>query len=186
MVSSLTAHDFLLADMVICLELSMLMRSPPSPCPARNQAHFSRLLDALLQSQRIWTSKSVHSGEARTAALTLQLMIDKVQQNSSSSCSAIDSRETAIHTTPPSESQPRLTTETETEILSPLADAMTEMITSSEDLDWVNSPPPPSPSISLGRLITLLMVKWTDVTRPIPAKHSLFDHNEYTGAPSRR
>ncbi|KUL82400.1 hypothetical protein ZTR_10325 [Talaromyces verruculosus] len=88
MVSSLTAHDFLLASMVICLELSVLMRSSPTLSPGKTghgqtSPQFARLLDALLNSQRIWASKSAYSNEARTAALTLQLMIDKVQENNS-------------------------------------------------------------------------------------------------------
>ncbi|KAL3704326.1 hypothetical protein TMatcc_010017 [Talaromyces marneffei ATCC 18224] len=158
MVSSLTAHDFLLASMVICLELSVLMRSPSSLSPGKagqgqvTSPHFSRLLDALLNSQRIWASKSAYSNEARTAALTLQLMIDKVQQNITTTFSsgekhepnnynskkknqpptAMESSSAHVHTDP----QPR-ETEKETEAFNlPFAGTMTDMITGSENLDW--------------------------------------------------
>jgi hypothetical protein len=49
MVSSLTAHDFLLAAMVVCLELSMHMRTATAP---RN-AEFARQFDALQTSHII-------------------------------------------------------------------------------------------------------------------------------------
>lgn len=167
MVSSLTAHDFLLASMVICLELSVLMRSP-SPGKAGREGqtgspHFSRLLDALLNSQRIWAAKSAYSNEARTAALTLQLMIDKVQENNSfpsndrqvtTSAATNQLKNQAIHqATAPSASNTTTTTismptptlhpetESEMELVNlPFADTMTDMITGSEDLDWVRPP----------------------------------------------
>lgn len=161
MVSSLTAHDFLLASMVICLELSVLMRSPPGKVGKTGSPHFARLLDALLNSQRIWASKSIYSNEARTAALTLQLMIDKVQENSS--FSSDDRRETI--TTPyksidPSPISNTTTTSSSTTLSPPttnlhsqetqmptfdlpFADTMTDMITGSEDLDWVRLSSPP-------------------------------------------
>jgi hypothetical protein len=180
MVSSLTAHDFLLASMVICLELSVLMRSPSSSLsPGKTgqvaSPHFSRLLDALLNSQRIWASKSAYSNEARTAALTLQLMIDKVQENNSFSAGdrheptttsthqiknqishpVVTDRSTINGTTSTSTTL-SLTTpdphpqETPTETFDlPFADTMTDMITGSEDLDWVRIPiSSPLPSIS--------------------------------------
>jgi hypothetical protein len=170
MVSSLTAHDFLLASMVICLELSVLMRSSsPSSSLSHGKIgqpaspHFSRLLDALLNSQHIWASKSAFSNEARTAALTLQLMIDKVQANNGT-----DNQEPNNHrqsknqtfqqgmaTDPPSTSTAATTvstvsmatttidlhSETEMEPFGlPFADTMADMITGSENLDWVRSP----------------------------------------------
>lgn len=171
MVSSLTAHDFLLASMVICLELSVLMRSSPSSLSLGKTGqpaspHFSRLLDALLNSQRIWAAKSVYSNEARTAALTLQLMIDKVQANNST-----DNHEPNNHhqsknqtfqqgmtTDHPSTSTAATTvsmsmattidlhSETEMEPFGlPFADTMTDMITGSENLDWVRPPLPYPP-----------------------------------------
>lgn len=165
MVSSLTAHDFLLASMVICLELSVLMRSPSAGKAGHEQIppHFARLLDALLNSQRIWAEKSAYSNEARTAALTLQLMIDKVQENNAFSAgdkqesttasaithqkqhqspsrdgtdpSAINSTTTAILSPPTADLHSQ---EMEMQTLElPFASTMTEMITGSEDLDWV-------------------------------------------------
>lgn len=175
MVSSLTAHDFLLASMVICLELSVLMRSSPTLSPGKaGQAaspHFERLLDALLNSQRIWASKSAYSNEARTAALTLQLMIDRVQENNSFSSDGRREPTTTTHQTrnqgsrqltdplpistatmsmsiPTPAPHPGPETETEMQPLNlPFADTMTDMITGSEDLDWVRPLPPFPPSL---------------------------------------
>ncbi|GAM42118.1 hypothetical protein TCE0_043r15797 [Talaromyces pinophilus] len=165
MVSSLTAHDFLLASMVICLELSVLMRSPSSGKAGHGQIspHFARLLDALLNSQRIWAEKSAYSNEARTAALTLQLMIDKVQENNTFSAGDKHESSTASAITHQKQHQypsrdgtdPSTISSTTTATLSPptadlysqevemqtlelpFASTMTEMITGSEDLDWV-------------------------------------------------
>ncbi|KUL89199.1 hypothetical protein ZTR_03820 [Talaromyces verruculosus] len=168
MVSSLTAHDFLLASMVICLELSVLMRSPAAGKSGHRQIspHFARLLDALLNSQRIWAEKSAYSNEARTAALTLQLMIDKVQENNTLSAGDKQESTTASAITHQKQHQslsrhgtdPSTINSTTTATLSPptadlhsqevemqtlelpFASTMTEMITGSEDLDWVRPP----------------------------------------------
>jgi Fungal specific transcription factor domain len=140
MVSSLTAHDFLLASMVICLELSQLIRSPITTDSSliNSPSRFSKLLDALLDSQRIWASRSVFSREARTASLTLQLMIDKVQGNNShykqTSSSDGDVDTNAFQNVMTFSSLG----EGDEVIELPFAGTMTDMIDGSENLDWVS------------------------------------------------
>ncbi|EED14297.1 conserved hypothetical protein [Talaromyces stipitatus ATCC 10500] len=143
MVSSLTAHDFLLADVVVCLELSVMRSTTMAvgTLEGRNTAGFETLLDALLDSQRIWEEKSVDSNEARTAAAMLKLMIDKVKGNTvpvgernvtkgHDNQPATESYSTSTTMSAPTELEMDVATDF------PFADTMTDMITGSEELDW--------------------------------------------------
>ncbi|OKL61666.1 hypothetical protein UA08_02199 [Talaromyces atroroseus] len=139
MVSSLTAHDFLLASMVICLELSLLIRSPnnlvdSSPSLINSPSRFGKLLDALLDSQRIWASKSAYSKEARTASLTLQLMLEKVQGSSSPYSLTNGSTNDPMSTKSSSDDAMTYANIGDGEL--PFAGTMTDMIDGSENLDW--------------------------------------------------
>ncbi|KAH8692102.1 fungal-specific transcription factor domain-containing protein [Talaromyces proteolyticus] len=148
MVSSLTSHDFLLASMVVCLELSVLMRSSPahslhlpsSSLLSMNDSsiYIRRLLDALINSQRIWASRSVYSKEARTAALTLQLMIDNVQGKKQTPSVYMDTESHntgSLHDVIDPTTVAALPDTSEAPDVS-FAETMTDMIHGTENLDW--------------------------------------------------
>lgn len=80
MISSLTIHDFLLAAMVVCLSLSVGLRTSRSSWASRGH-NFESQLQALEKSKGIWDSASHVSTEARTAARILELMIRKVKDS---------------------------------------------------------------------------------------------------------
>ncbi|CRG91409.1 C6 transcription factor, putative [Talaromyces islandicus] len=133
LLSSLTSHDFLLASMVICLELSVLMRSSNAP-----SSQITGRLNTLLRSQRVWMSRSEHSKEARTATLALQLMIEKAQGNLQSR--AYDKAINEIKVDPLQNATGPVSIGDgflDTEIAElPLPDSMTDIINGSESLDW--------------------------------------------------
>jgi len=83
MLSSLTAHDFLLAAMIVSLDLSESLRvtSPEqlSIGPLSLAEGHTTKMEALEQSQRIWSQSIDKSKDARTAAETLALMLRKVK-----------------------------------------------------------------------------------------------------------
>jgi hypothetical protein len=119
MVSSISVHDFLLAAMVVCLELSM-----HTTTKAR-EAEFPKQIDALRTSQSIWTSLSSQSKEARTAAQVLQVMIRTVEGGSINKF--------------PSSALPSKDLPYSQDFTFPYAEPVTEMIEGSENLDWVSS-----------------------------------------------
>lgn len=84
-ISSLTSHDFLLAAMVLCLELSWKTTSdPPNLHPgSMNSTPESReeLSKILETSYGIWTSFSETSTEARKACKALALMLQSAKRN---------------------------------------------------------------------------------------------------------
>jgi hypothetical protein len=131
MIYSLPAHDFLLAAMVICLDLSVRMRSRRgASIEGRYYEQLtSREFQALQTSQRIWAVNSAASPEAHIAALALDLMIKKVAANDSSLFSTDDVSSW--------DTDPTLDSEL------PYADAMSQMIDGSEIVDWVSSLEPP-------------------------------------------
>jgi hypothetical protein len=130
MIFSLPVHDFLLAAMVICLDLSVRMRSPRgvSSEVGDYQQLAGREYRALQTSQRIWALNSVASPEAHIAALALDLMIKKVAEN--------DVGLFALHDV--SSVDKNLVVDSEL----PYADAMSQMIDGSESIDWVSSQEP--------------------------------------------
>ncbi|RFU71832.1 hypothetical protein TARUN_10430 [Trichoderma arundinaceum] len=123
MVSSLTMHDFLLAAMVICLDLSVHLRrsSSSSSIGKDNETLTGREYRALQTSQRIWASIGSTSPEARLAALALGLMVQKVAEKDASHISRSD-------------------TSTEDSVFAaedlPYAGTMSQMIDGTEGLDW--------------------------------------------------
>ncbi|KAK7998539.1 hypothetical protein PG991_015018 [Apiospora marii] len=82
--AALSVHDFLLAAMVISLDLSVRMRSG-SQHMSGSESEYQQLAGkeyrALQVSQRIWAASSTASPEANIAALALDLMIKKVAEN---------------------------------------------------------------------------------------------------------
>lgn len=122
MISSLAAHDFLLAAMVVCLELSMHIRS----ANAERDEDFAKQFDALQTSHIIWASASFYSREAGTAAQTLELMIQKIKDSDHVDNPSIvaDLRDTTLNAD-------------ESSLL--YAEPMVDMLDGSENLDWVST-----------------------------------------------
>lgn len=134
MMSSLTAHDFLVAAMVVCLELSVQIRTTATSdvgerlsSPTSAKIDLDRLLEALQTSKRIWDDACSVSQEARTAALTLKFMIEKVQ---------IDKSRTKETDAPASPATGDIDRDDDTMEL-PYADSMTDMLYGSEYPNWV-------------------------------------------------
>jgi hypothetical protein len=82
MVTSLMVHDFLLAAMVVCLELTVHMRSTAGSSTEPRNAGFAKQFEALQTSHMIWNSRNSESKEAHTAAQVLGLMIQTVKDDS--------------------------------------------------------------------------------------------------------
>lgn len=129
MISSLTAHDFLLAAMVICLELSVRMRSGYVLPLASRQQDSERLTDVLVASKQVWEAKSRVSKEARTAAQLLGLMIQKVQAAKGDEHKARDVPHPSEAFTAPTAGIP---------LTLPQVDPMMDVLDGSGDLDWVS------------------------------------------------
>ena len=74
--SSLSSHDFLLAAMVVCLELNHRYRSH-----LRNAEPSSRsMIDALESSYKLWQGlDTFHPEDARLATRALEMMINRVK-----------------------------------------------------------------------------------------------------------
>lgn len=127
MVSSLTMHDFLLAAMVICLDLSVRLRRPSNAlAPGKDDDTLTgREYRALQTSQGIWAANSPNSPEARLAALALGLMIQKVAEKDAGHVSRFE--------LPTEDPAPAVSAED-----LPYAGAMSQMIDGIEGLDWVS------------------------------------------------
>ncbi|KAI0485401.1 hypothetical protein F4859DRAFT_502730 [Xylaria cf. heliscus] len=81
---SLPAHDFLLAAMVVCLDLSVSMRSRGAIDESAEYKQLrGREYRALQASREIWAVNSSNSHEAHVATLSLDLMIRKVAEDDS-------------------------------------------------------------------------------------------------------
>jgi hypothetical protein len=126
MIFTLPVHDFLLAAMVICLDLSVRMRSRKgfSTEGRQYQQLAGREYQALQTSQRIWAINSAASPEAHIAALALDLMIKKVAANDVGLLFVDDISSSG--TIPMDDSE------------LPYADVMSQMIDGSETIDWVS------------------------------------------------
>ncbi|KAI1644696.1 uncharacterized protein F4817DRAFT_346059 [Daldinia loculata] len=122
---SLSVHDFLLASMVLCLDLSVRMRSRSGVLTERRdtQQLASREYRALQESQRIWAVNKAASPDAQTAALALDLMIKKVAQNDVGLTLADENISSGVM-------DPVVDSEL------PYAATMSQMIDGSESIDW--------------------------------------------------
>ncbi len=122
MVGSLMVYDFLLASMVVCLQLSEYMRITP----ASRNADFAKQFDALQASHMIWTNhtkSNPESNEAKTAAQALELMIRAVKDKNGDT--------TSRGTFPPKDAS------FQNDSSFPYAEPVMEMIDGPENLDWV-------------------------------------------------
>jgi hypothetical protein len=85
-ITSLEHHDFILASMIVCLELGS---SPPNPVAISGPAHQTNelkygreeLIAAVESSRGFWEQFSTRSRDARQAADILTLMLSKVATN---------------------------------------------------------------------------------------------------------
>ncbi|KAK8107275.1 uncharacterized protein PG998_009288 [Apiospora kogelbergensis] len=126
MFAALPVHDFLLAAMVVALDLSVRMRCRSQQMPDRETEYrelAGKEYRALQVSQRIWAANSAIFPEANIAALALDLMIKKVAEKDISLFVA--------HNTPPE----GLDFSANGEL--PYAGVVSHMIDGSEDIDWV-------------------------------------------------
>jgi Fungal specific transcription factor domain len=142
MIFSLPAHDFLLAAMVVSLDLSVRMRSRrrDSAEGSDYQQLAGREYRALQTSQRIWSISSAFSPEAHVAALALDLMIVKVAEN--------DVNLFLVHDVSYEDTDPVVDSEL------PYAGTISQMIDGSETVDWVSSQYLPKVNTSLLIIIT--------------------------------
>ena len=116
MFASLPIHDFLLAAMVVCLDLST------SSGEINLQDLATREYKALLTTQRIWNASSPASPGAHMAVLALDVMLKKVSPLN---------EVTLVHNASPWD----IVTLNDVEL--PYAGAMEQMIDGSEFVDWV-------------------------------------------------
>ena len=82
--SSLSAHDFLLSSMIICLELSLRAKAQPHRNEqAIQDTAFSEqdMRDALETSYEIWQDGAGQSVAARQATDALRLMLGKLGED---------------------------------------------------------------------------------------------------------
>ena len=85
--SSLSAHDFLLSSMIICLELSLRAKARPdqNEQAIHDTAYCEQdMRDALETSYEIWQNGAGQSIAARQATDALALMLGKLGEGSAS------------------------------------------------------------------------------------------------------
>ena len=81
MLSSLSCHDFLLAAMIICLDLHESQKQPTALSSEDLEAQVEKY-DALKHSYGIWMSRRAFSRDARRASSVLAIMLSKVPRPS--------------------------------------------------------------------------------------------------------
>lgn len=120
-VTSLTMHDFLLAAMVVCLDLSVRIETPGE----ENEENLvARKLHALQLSQQIWSATVNQLTPSRQAALVLDLMIKKVSRvRSEASWNNATSNNLSLAS-----------------MGLPYMETMSDMIDGTEAIDWVRLP----------------------------------------------
>ncbi|KAJ9295782.1 hypothetical protein DTO271G3_5805 [Paecilomyces variotii] len=134
MISSLTLHDFLLAAMVVCLTLSLGLKSPSESSWASRGHNSEDQLNALEKSKRIWDSTSYVSTEARTAAHILELMIRKVKGKKKVGKGAGIQQSSTAFSMNVSDSL------SQTLVEEPHVDAMLDMFCDEGPVDWIFRP----------------------------------------------
>ena len=146
MISSLTLHDFLIAAMIICVDLY----------ESRNRITASRLdsddqtlkYDTLIKSHRVWLSRKATSRDARKACNIVAFILSKISRPSFNNATTqqnkgIQDKATVIemHSSPQesNEDQHRVQSEQigQTWSSGPY-DPWSTMIDGSTDLDWVS------------------------------------------------
>lgn len=79
MVSSLILYDFLLAGIVVCLDLYESFNSSPNEFPEDLEAQAKRY-DILIHTREIWMERKETSRDARRAANILSVMLSKISR----------------------------------------------------------------------------------------------------------
>ena len=78
---SLMSHDFLLAAMIVCLDLDQtLLRLCPDYTADEDMREKKKRFELLESSYRIWTESLDHSPEAKKAAEVLKIMLERVER----------------------------------------------------------------------------------------------------------
>ncbi|CAI7666706.1 unnamed protein product [Penicillium pancosmium] len=92
MVTTLTEHDFLLAAMVVCLDLSVQIESevPEISNIEGSESFTAKKFHALQTSQQIWAAKRGSPSHSHIALITLDLMIRKVTERQASIQNTLD------------------------------------------------------------------------------------------------
>lgn len=92
MVTTLTEHDFLLAAMVVCLDISVRMESevPELSNIGGSESFTAKKFHALQTSQQIWAAKRGLPSQSHIASTTLDLMIRKVTERQASVQNSVD------------------------------------------------------------------------------------------------
>ena len=123
MLGALMVADFLLAAMVLCLDLSVRLRSNAATDDLANRAYL-----ALQTSQQVWAETCALSPEAHTAAFALDLMLRKVSEKNGKSA------------TLPQQAPPPVVEMTEPSVVNslPYEDLMSDMIDGARTPDWVS------------------------------------------------
>lgn len=118
-VTSLTVHDFLLAAMVVCLDLSIRIEALGEE---NGDGFVTRKLHALQVSQQVWAANDNYLAHSRLASMVLNLMIKKVGEirsqakwNEATNMSSLAGIEL------------------------PYIETMSDMIEGTEAIDWVRS-----------------------------------------------
>lgn len=127
MITALTEHDFLLAAMVVCLDLSVQMesQSPEIAHIEGSESFTAKKFYALQASQQIWAANRSSPPQSRLASMTLDLMIRKVAE-----------RQASVNVQNLSYFQPDMDPWAGTEL--PYMETMSDMIDGSEAVDWVS------------------------------------------------
>ncbi|OHE95526.1 hypothetical protein CORC01_09116 [Colletotrichum orchidophilum] len=90
MLSSLTLHDFMIAAMVVCLDLNESTDT--------SDEDYERKMDALRTASEIWASRSDYSKDARHATAVLRAMVQRLSRQRK--CVAQQRTDFAMMTTP--------------------------------------------------------------------------------------
>lgn len=128
MFAAISIHDYLLAAMVVCLHLSVHMRSDKMAAAIGSLGHqdlAERSYKALQMACKIWTSQSNTSQESKTAAEAIDLMLRKVAEKDTAT--SFDQAMSVSGTTIAPD-----------EFELPYAGTMAEMIDGNEVVDWVS------------------------------------------------
>lgn len=120
MFSALSAHDFLLASMVVCLDLSVHL----STGAQGREDLADRELRALQTACQIWHGDSPSSQGMRVATEAIKLMVRKVGEKNNGSLSGL--------------SPPLAAAAASDDVELPYAGAMSQMIDGPETTDWVS------------------------------------------------
>ncbi|KAF4981744.1 hypothetical protein FZEAL_2546 [Fusarium zealandicum] len=78
MITTLTMNDFILAAMVICLDLTIRVRQAATERNVQVEDDFERNLSAIRIARHIWKAAETSSSEARTTAHALDSTIERI------------------------------------------------------------------------------------------------------------